>query len=52
MTKNGSKAVLVSRLEEAVDNNVPLMQNCAPEVIEHFSGGEFTASAYWNKIDP
>ena len=30
MTTNGSKAVLVSRLEEAVEKNVPLMQNCAP----------------------
>ena len=30
MTKNGLKAVLVSRLEEAVKNNVPLIQNRVP----------------------
>ena len=52
MTKNGLKAVLVSRLEEAVEKNVPLMQNCAPEVIEHYSGGEFVTGAYWKKLDP
>ena len=45
MTKNGLKAVLVSRLEEAVKKNVPLMQNLAPEVIEYSSGGEFAAGA-------
>ena len=44
-TTNGLKEVLVSRLEEAVKKNVPLMQNLAPEVIEHSSGGEFAAGA-------
>ena len=38
-TTNGLKSVLVTRLEEAVEKNVPLMKNRAPEVIEHFSGG-------------
>ena len=52
MTKNGLKAVLVSRLEEAVDKNVPLMQNRAPEVIEHCYGGEFVSGAYWKKLYP
>ena len=33
MTTNGLKAVLVSRLEEAVEKNVTLVQNSAPEVI-------------------
>ena len=33
MTTNGLKAVLVSRLEEVVEKNVPLIHNCAPEVI-------------------
>ena len=41
MTTNGLKALLVSRLEEAVEKNLPLMQNSAPEVIEHSDGGEF-----------
>ena len=45
MTKNGLKAVLVSRLEEVIKKNVPLMQNIAPEVIENSSGGEFAAGA-------
>ena len=52
MTTNGLKAVLVSRLEEAVDKNVPLIHNHAPEVIEHRAGGEFAAGAYWKKVDP
>ena len=30
MTKNGLKAVLVSRLEEAVKKNLPLIQNRVP----------------------
>ena len=30
MTTNGLKALLVSRLEEAVEKNVPLIQNRAP----------------------
>ena len=46
MTTNGLKAVLVSRLEEAVEKNVPFMKNRAPEVIEHRAGGEFAAGAY------
>ena len=46
MTTNGLKAVLVSRLEEVVEKNVPLIHNCAPEVIEHRAGGEFAAGAY------
>ena len=33
MTTNGLKAVLVSKLEETAEKNVPLIQNCAPEVI-------------------
>ena len=41
MTTNGLKSVLVSKLEEAVEKNVPLIQNRAPEVIEHRAGGEF-----------
>ena len=45
ITTNGLKAVLVSRLEEAVKNNVPLMKNCAPEVIENSAGVDFAASA-------
>ena len=52
ITTNGLKAVLVSRLEEAVKNNVPLMKNCAPEVIEHSAGGEFLAGEYWKMLDP
>ena len=51
ITKNGLKAVLVSRLEEAVEKNVPLIQNCTPEVIENRAGGDFAAGAYWKKID-
>ena len=52
MTTNGLKAVLLSRSEEAVEKNVPLMQNCAPEVIEHCAGGDFAAGVYWKKLDP
>ena len=52
MTENGLKAVLVSRLEEAVEKNVPLIKNGASEVIEHHSGGEFAAGAYRKKLDP
>ena len=43
MTTNGLKAVLLSKLEEAVEKNVPLIQNRALEVIEHCAGGEFAA---------
>ena len=39
ITTNRLKAVLVSRLEEAAEKNVPLMKNCAPAVIGHSSGG-------------
>ena len=52
MATNGLKAVLVSRLEDMAKNNVPLMQNRAPEVIEHCHGGEFAAGEYWKKLDP
>ena len=31
---------------------MPLIQNCAPEVIEHNAGGEFDAGAYWKKLEP
>ena len=34
-----------------VEKNVALVQNCAPEVIEYCSGGEFAAGAYWKKLD-
>ena len=51
MTTNGLKAVSVSRLEEVVENNVPLIKNRAPEVIELCAGGEFEAGAYCKKID-
>ena len=51
-TTNGLKALLVSRLEEAVEKNVPLIQNRAPEVIQHGAGGEFASGAYWKKLDP
>ena len=33
MTTNGLKAVLLSRVEEAAEKNMPLIQNRAPEVI-------------------
>ena len=52
MTTNGLKAVLVSRLEDAFKKNVTLLQNRAPEVIEHSAGGEFASSAYYKSIDP
>ena len=52
MTTYGLKAVLVSRLEDSVEKNVPLIQNSAPEVIEHRAGGEFSACAYCKKLDP
>ena len=52
MTTNGLKAVLVSRLEEAVKKNVTLIHNHAPEVIENCAGGEFASGAYWKKLDP
>ena len=52
MTTNVLKAVLVSRLEEAVENNVTLIQNIAPEVIEHSAGGEFASGLYWKKLYP
>ena len=42
----------MSRLEEAVKKNVPLIQNRAPEVIEDCDGGEFAAGAYRKKLDP
>ena len=42
----------MSRLEEADEKNVPLIQNCAPEVIEHRADDEFAAGAYWKKLDP
>ena len=51
-TTNGLKAVLVSRLKEAVEKNVPLVQNRAPEVIEHRAGGDFAGGVYWKKLDP
>ena len=51
-TKNGLKAALVSRLEEAFEKNVQLIHNHAPEVIEHCVGGEFAAGTYWKKLDP
>ena len=49
---NGLKAVLVSRLEEVVKRNVPLMQNHAQEFKEHPGGGKFAAGAYWKKLEP
>ena len=52
MTTNGLKAVLVSRLEEAAEKNVPLIHYHAREVIEHRAGGEFAAGAYWKNLDP
>ena len=52
MTTNRLKAVLVSRLEEAVEKNVTLIHNHAPEVIEDCAGGEFAAGVYWKKLDP
>ena len=51
-TANVLKAVLVSRLKDAAKNNVPLIQNCVPEVIEHCAGGKFAAGAYWKNLDP
>ena len=51
MTTNGLKAVLISRLEKAVEKNMSLIQNRVPEVIEHRAGGEFAAGAYWKKLD-
>ena len=51
MTKNVLKVVLVSRLDEAVDKNVSLMQSCAPVDIEYRDGCEFAAGAYQKKID-
>ena len=42
----------MSRLEDAAKNNVPLIQKFVPEVIEHCAGGEFSACAYWKKLDP
>ena len=45
MTKNGLKAVLVSRLEEAIEKNMSLMQNLVLEVIEHYAGGDISADA-------
>ena len=50
-TTNGLKSVLVSSLEEVVEKNVPLIQNRAPEVIQHGAGGEFASGAYWKKLD-
>ena len=41
LSKNGLKAVLVARLEDAVKNNVPLMQNCAPEIINNSAGDAY-----------
>ena len=52
MITKGWKSVVVSRLEEEIEKNVPLMKNCAPEVIEHCSGGKFPAGAYWMNLDP
>ena len=52
MMENELKAVLVSRSEDAAKKNVPLMQNRAPEVIEHSAGGEFADGAQWKKLDP
>ena len=52
MTTNGLKVVLVSRLEDAVKKNVPMLKICAPEVIEHSAGGDFAAGDYWKKLDP
>ena len=52
MKKNVLKVLFVSRLEEAIKKNVPLIKNCAPEVIEHHTGGEFAAGVYYKKLDP
>ena len=52
MTTNGLKSLFVSISEEEVEKNVPMIQNHAPEVIEHCAGGEFSADAYWKKLDP
>ena len=52
LQKNGLKAVLIARLEDAVKNNVPLMQNCAPEVRSNSAGDTFEAGVYWKMLDP
>ena len=46
LSKNGIKGVLVKRLKEGIEKNVPLLVDKPIEQIENSAGDDFEAGAY------
>ena len=47
----GNKAVLVARLEEAIQNGVPLVENLTNEKAANLAGDSFSPGAYWEFLE-
>ena len=51
LSKNGTKGVLVKRLKEGIEKNVPLLVDKPIEQIENSAGDGFEAGAYWRLLE-
>ena len=47
----GKKAELQQKLKEAIENNVPLMTNLSPEVMDNLADDVFAPGSYWKLVD-
>ena len=51
MPKNGLKSLLVEYLEEAVKNNVQLLEVWLNDEVANIAGDSFDGNAYWKLLD-
>ena len=51
LSKNGNKGVLVKRLKEGIQKNVPLLVDRPTEQMENSAGDGFEAGAYWRLLE-
>ena len=52
LSKNGVKAVLISRLKQAVANGMGVVENINPNIISNMAGENFEPMAHWELLTP
>ena len=51
MNKSGLKTDLINKLKEAVENNVPIMEDRPAQVTDNAAGDQFAPGVYWKLLE-
>ena len=50
LSTKGKKSELVSRMKDAIENNLPILENITKSKAQNMAGVEFTPGAHWEEL--